>query len=398
MLEKRPYILYNSIQHYEWGTKGENAFIPNFIGIKADDKPYAELWIGAHPKLSSKIEINGELVELRKAINDYPAEILGDRVCSKFDNKLPFLLKVLSAGKALSIQTHPNKKQAEELHLSDPANYYDNNHKPEIAIVLTKLDALLGFRSYDEISKNLNTYPQLKKFLGEEVISNFEQSISEYPIKNIFTELMLKSSDEVSLKKCIDSIYEVIKQKDESRNQDGQLFNILKEEYGYDIGLLAMFFLNHVQLNKDDAVFTDAGIPHAYLEGDIVECMANSDNVVRAGLTPKFKDVNTLLKILNYDNSKSILTPEKIGDSINYSPPIDEFRIEKIDVENKQLELSTRNQVEILLVAEGGINVFASDDDHISFKKGEAFLIPAVVDQYTIEPENNAVIFRVLIP
>ncbi|NOX66971.1 MAG: mannose-6-phosphate isomerase, class I [Chlorobi bacterium] len=397
MLGKKPYKLYNSIQHYEWGTKGESAFIPDFIGIEPDDKPYAELWIGAHPKLSSKIEINNELVELRKAIDDYPTEILGKRVCRKFNNKLPFLLKVLSARKALSIQTHPNKEQAEELHLSDPANYYDNNHKPEIAVVLTKLDALLGFRSYDEISKNLNIYPQIKEFLGEEVISNFEQPVNEDAVKNIFTGLMLKSSDEVALKKCIDSIDKAIQQKDDI-SKDERLFSILKNEYGYDIGLLAIFFLNHVQLNKDEAIFTDAGIPHAYLEGDIVECMANSDNVVRAGLTPKFKDVNTLLKILNYDKSKSILTPEKIGDIINYSPPIDEFKIEKIGIEKKQQELSTNNQVEILLVIKGKITVFTGDNSNISFKKGEAFLIPAVVDQYTIESENSAVIFRVLIP
>ena len=233
--------------------------------------------------------------------------------------------------------------------------------------------------------------------MGEELISNFEQPVSEDAVKNIFTGLMLKSSDEIALKKCIDSIDEAIQQKDDI-SKDERLFSILKNEYGYDVGLLSIFFLNHVQLNKDDAIFTDAGIPHAYLEGDIIECMANSDNVVRAGLTPKFKDVDTLLKILNYDKSKSILTPEKIGNSVNYSPPIDEFKIEKIDIEKKQLELSTNNQVEILLVIKGKSTVFTGDNSNISFKKGEAFLIPAVVERYTIESENSAVIFRVLIP
>jgi len=397
MLDRKAYKLYNSIQHYEWGTKGKDAFIPNFLGMQAEEKPYAELWIGAHPKLSSKIKIDNKLVELQNVIDDFPAEILGERISEKFNNKLPFLLKVLSARKALSIQTHPNKEQAKELHLSDPANYPDDNHKPEIAIVLTTLDTLVGFRSYDEILNNLNKYPSIKEFLGGKVITDFETPLNnKNSIKNIFTELMLKSSDEAALEKCIDSIDETIKQKNKI-DKDEQLFNTLKNEYGYDIGLLAMFFLNHLKLNRDDAIFTDAGVPHAYLKGDIIECMANSDNVVRAGLTPKFKDVNTLLKILNYDNSTPVITTKKSNNITEYSPPIEEFKIEKIDIKNEPLELSTRDQVEILLITEGKITVIVEEEKQL-FKKGESVLIPAVVRQYKIQPINSAQIFRVIVP
>ena len=405
MIEKRPYILYNSIQHYEWGTIGKDAFIPNLLDFPAKDKPYAELWIGAHPKLSSKVEIGDKLVDLQNAINDFPIEILGERVSNKFDNKLPFLLKVLSARKALSIQTHPNKEQAEKLHDSDPVNYPDDNHKPEIAIVLTTLEALVGFRTPHEIMENLKRYPSLKEILGDNVTDDFELSIkngseSEKIIENIFAELILKSSDDLNLKKCIDSISKSINQKVD-KSKDEQLFNQLRLEYGYDIGLLTMFFLNHIELNEGDAIFTKAGVPHAYLKGDIVECMANSDNVVRAGLTPKFKDVDTLLDILIYDEADSIINGTKNGEYITkYSPPIEEFQIEKIELNNNGLELITKNQVEILLITNGNANIYTIDgaDDIVTFARGETVLIPAVVDKYMIYSEDDSHVFRVSIP
>lgn len=405
MLEKKPYILYNSIQHYEWGTIGKNAFIPNLLDFPAKEKPYAELWIGAHPKLSSKLEINHELIELYKVINDFPIEILGERVSKKFDRKLPFLLKILSARKALSIQTHPNKEQAKELHESNSVNYPDDNHKPEIAIVLTALDALVGFRPPIEIMENLTRYPSLKEYLGNKVIDDFELRIrngsdSGKSIKNIFTKLISKSSDNLNLKKCIDSISESIKPKEDKSN-DEKLFILLKSEYGYDIGLLTIFFLNHLQLNEGDAIFTKAGVPHAYLKGDIVECMANSDNVVRAGLTPKFKDVKTLLSVLSYDESDSIIHCNKINEYIKkYSPPIEEFQIEKIELDNNVIELATSNQVEILLVTNGNANIYINDrlGEILTIERGEVVLIPAIIDKYRIYSENDTHVFRVTIP
>ncbi|MCK5456453.1 MAG: mannose-6-phosphate isomerase, class I [Melioribacteraceae bacterium] len=405
MLEKKPYILYNSIQHYEWGTIGKDAFIPNLLDFPAKDMPYAELWIGAHPKLSSKLEINDELVKLQTAINDYPIEILGERVSKKFDGKLPFLLKILSARKALSIQTHPNKEQAKKLHESDPVNYPDNNHKPEIAIVLTTLDALIGFRSPNKILENLKQYPSLKEYLGDEVTNDFELSLESGTdptklIENIFIKLVLKTSDDFDLKKCIDSISESIGHKD-IRSKDEDLFIELKSEYSYDIGLLTLFFLNHIQLNEGDAIFTNAGVPHAYLKGDIVECMANSDNVVRAGLTPKFKDVNTLLNILDYEGSDSMIHSKKINEYIKkYSPPIAEFQIEKIELNNNGIELATKDQVEVLLITKGNVNIYISDglDEILTFASGETALIPAVVDKYMIYSEDDSHVFRVTIP
>ena len=167
----RPYKLKNKIQNYEWGTKNNKAFIPGFLGIPAEpDVPYAELWIGAHPKAPSEIEIDGILYPLNKVIEQFPVERLGQYASEKFGNKFPYLLKVLSAARALSIQTHPNKKQAVKLHAADPVNYPDDNHKPEIAIALDSLTAIAGFRPVIDIIANLKKYPQLQKFASEAFI------------------------------------------------------------------------------------------------------------------------------------------------------------------------------------------------------------------------------------
>ena len=134
-IQPQPYKLFNKVQNYDWGTKNEDAFIPKFLGVKPEkDLPYGELWIGAHPKAPSEIEIEGIKYSLNWVIDNFPEEVLGKDVANIFGGKLPFLLKVLSAAQALSIQLHPNKKQAEILHAKDPINYPDDNHKPEIAI------------------------------------------------------------------------------------------------------------------------------------------------------------------------------------------------------------------------------------------------------------------------
>ena len=241
--------------------------------------------------------------------------------------------------------------------------------------------------------------------MGDEVTNNFELSLESGTdptklIENIFAKLILKSSEDINLRKCIDSISEYITQKD-VKNKDDDLFNELRSEYGYDIGLLTLFFLNHIQLNEGDAIFTNAGVPHAYLKGDIVECMANSDNVVRAGLTPKFKDVNTLLNILDYEGSDSMIHSKKINEYIKkYSPPIAEFQIEKIELNNNGIELATKDQVEVLLIANGNVNIYISDglDEILTFTNGETALIPAVVDKYMIYSEDDSHVFIVTIP
>jgi mannose-6-phosphate isomerase len=393
MLEAKPYKLTNFIQNYEWGSKGDNAFIPKLLGIEVESKPYAELWIGGHPKLSSEITINDKKYKLEEMAKNYPDEILGKSVTKKFGNKIPFLFKILSAERALSIQAHPNKEEAITLHKNDSENYPDDNHKPEIAIALDSLSALVGFRELNEIEANIQKYPQLLEFIGDDTFDDFVKNKNRNGLRKLFAALMENSSNNELLKNKIEQLIRVINNK-KNKSEDENLFLKLHEQYGVDIGLFILFFLNVVNLSAGEAIYTSAGIPHAYLKGNIVECMANSDNVVRAGLTPKFKDVKQLTKILTYDFGKAnILKENKMDIVCNYPVDIDEFQIEKIKIANNSLSFSTMNKLEILLSVEGECLV-----NNLLLRKGEASLIPALLDSYKIKSNNNSVIFRISIP
>ena len=158
------------------------------------------------------------------------------------------------------------------------------------------------------------------------------------------------------------------------------------------------FFLNLVHLNQGEAIFTEAGIPHAYLKGNIVECMANSDNVVRAGLTNKYKDIETLLKILTYESGNVDLIGEQINENVKlYSPPIDEFKIQMIELPITGMEFKTDNKVELLLVISGEITL-VNQEEKIIYRRGNAVLIPAIVSDYSIFIDKEASIIRVLVP
>jgi len=392
-IEARPYKLINHIQNYEWGTRGKNAFIPNILGFEGTEKPYAELWIGGHPKLSSEIIIDGKAHNLRDVVENYPNEILGEVVAEKFGNKIPFLLKVLSANQALSIQTHPNKLQTVELNKNDPTNYPDDNHKPEIAITLDSLSALVGFRPLDEIENNIKKYSQLFEFIGDEAVDAFLQNKTKSGLKNLFSQLMHRSSEKDQLGKTILSLKNNFELKTEL-SEDEKLFLSLYEQYGVDIGLLVLFFLNVVNLKSGEAIFTPAGIPHAYLQGNIIECMANSDNVVRAGLTPKFKDILQLTNILTYEYGKPELVGQELNKNIHdYKIAAEEFHVAKVTLNNEPIDFTTDNRIEIIIVIEGEITC-----NNLSIQKGETLLIPALLNKLNVTAKSKSIFFRVKVP
>ena len=170
VFESRPYLLANQIQPYPWGARGDDAFIPRLLGIEAKaDAPYAELWMGTHPNAPSQVVVDDAQVSLRQLVAQHPREILGEAVAIKFSGELPFLFKVLSTAEALSIQAHPTKEQARLLHARDPEHYPDDNHKPELAVALDSLTALIGFKPFSGILETLERYPELANFVGQEI-------------------------------------------------------------------------------------------------------------------------------------------------------------------------------------------------------------------------------------
>jgi mannose-6-phosphate isomerase len=322
-----------------------------------EEKPYAELWMGTHPKLPSKdVETGRSLLEL---VQDNKA-LLGHEVADKYDNKLPFLFKVLSIHKALSIQAHPNKKLAEQLHAKDPKNYPDDNHKPEMTIAITPFEGLCGFRPLAEIAHFLKTVKPLRELVGEDearvfegTVRNRETSSSEEDVSSnkkalssLFTTIMHNATATSTLEKATEQLLESassIEDPSPAAADFAELIPRLNSQFPNDIGLFVLFFLNYVRLQPGEAMFLRADDIHAYISGDIIECMASSDNVVRAGFTPKFKDTATLSTMLTYDYSpieEQKMDPEDYqhckmnaaayssgSEALLYDPPIEEFAV-----------------------------------------------------------------------
>ncbi|OAA56833.1 mannose-6-phosphate isomerase, class I [Cordyceps fumosorosea ARSEF 2679] len=354
------------VNSYEWGKKGSDSAAAKFAAATPatdfsvqQDKPYAELWMGTHPSNPSRDLHTGrtllELVAENKAL-------LSPTVAARFGDKLPFLFKVLSINNALSIQAHPNKSLAEQLHARDAKNYPDDNHKPEMAIAITPFEGLCGFRPLHEIAHFLSVLPPLRRLVGEDNAAQFEKLAREDPegpvsdtkkqaLKKAFAGLMGASQESVAaqVKILVD-----LAKKDKDQFAAGgvqstsgetlsELVIRLDSQFEDDIGLFVLFFLNFIKMQVGEALFLVADDIHAYVSGDIIECMAASDNVVRAGFTPKFKDVSTLVDMLTYNYApidEQKMTPteypyatlNRTGYSsgsavLLYDPPIDEFAV-----------------------------------------------------------------------
>ena len=215
------------------------------------------------------------------------------------NGNLPFLFKVLSVNQALSIQAHPNKSLARKLHARDKEHYRDDNHKPEMAIALTDFEAMCGFRPTKEIVAFVQSVPEFRSLLNKEALDSLKSNDEENMLKLIFQSWMsTKKSKIEELTSRLTSRLE--RNSEKNLNAAEQLALRLNKTYPGDIGVFAAFVLNFITLKPGDGIFLRANMPHSYLKGDIVECMACSDNVVRAGLTPKFRDVETLVNMLDY--------------------------------------------------------------------------------------------------
>lgn len=405
----KPYLLRNKIQNYSWGTRGRNAYIPRLLGFSPQgDTPYAELWIGAHPKAPSEVLVEGNWASLLKLIDSFPRQILGETVTRTYGPNLPFLFKVLSIGQALSIQLHPDLKSAAILHQDKPEHYPDSNHKPEVAIALNKLSALMGLKPYKEINETVRWIPELGEFIGDDILLRLrsEERLHENQngivAREYLTALIYRAIEKPdTLRSTNDSIRNRLSQKTDELMDDEQLFVALYELYGNeDVGLLAMFLMNLVYLEAGQGVYIGAGIPHAYLAGNIVECMANSDNVVRMGLTPKFKDTKTLVEILDFDAQPQYFLNVESFEDMTYETPAPEFQVNRIrlDIGDRRI-LHSENAVNIYLVISGDVTIQWGVEAHeMSIGVGESVLIPASLDEISISSLNQAEIFRASVP
>ncbi len=406
-LSPQLFRLLGKIQHYDWGTRGAEACIPQLLGIQATpDMPYAELWIGAHPTAPSEIVIDDKRFPLDAVIQGHPLEFLGRDVAARFGNTLPFLLKVLSAANALSIQTHPNKEQAKRLHALDPGHYPDDNHKPEIAIAIDGLTAMAGFRPVSEIVANIKRCPELRLYVGDDIIHRVlaggDAGTVGTLIQELYGMILTRAGEHERLDVAIRAFVDRLSG-EEALTTAERLIQQQYSVFGVDVGLFSFLFFNIIDLQPGQAIFTGAGVPHAYIAGNIIECMANSDNVVRGGLTGKFKDVDVLLEVMKFDFAPfDILNKERRIDAVVYRTTAEEFEVTGFDKTTAFEEVfASRDRPSIVLVMRGSLNgAWTSGGSRkvLNFPKGASFFVPAALPEWKVSGKEPVAFVVVTVP
>ncbi len=396
-------LLENKILDYAWGSKN---FIPELLGMSPPFKtPLAEMWMGSHKKAPSKVILNNSVIPLDRLIEKYPEDILGDKVSEKYSGELPFLFKVLSASSPLSIQAHPNKTQAvlgfeRENNLGiaiddTKRNYRDNNHKPELICALTTMWALKGFRRPEEIINLIEPLHDISIRCG---IGILQKHPDENGIKLFFFNLMnMEKSDAHTLVK--DAVKTISAKKDKS--QTYKWVEKLNQEYPGDIGTLSPLYLNLLKLDPGEAVYLPACELHAYLSGSGLEIMANSDNVLRGGLTQKHIDKAELMNVLSFSPATPEVIKKKQCEPFEtfFPSPAEEFTLSVIELQDDNSIYKNYGQrgVEIILCTEGNAEISdVSTGEKKMLQKGSSILIPAAVNGYSIRGKTT--IYKASVP
>lgn len=398
----QPHFLHNKIRHYAWGSIGEDAFIPKLLDLDPEPgRPYAELWMGAHPSAPSELELPTGRMPLDQAVRQAPEQVLGHRVRRRFGGDFPFLFKVLSADRALSIQAHPDRGQAENLHARDPEHYPDPNHKPELAVAIDSLTALAGFRSPAEIREQLMRCPELAALVEDTAAA---RSSTDWLTRMVSVLADRSARFPDRLNTAIDGTAARLARAIDGLNENERLFLELRAGYpGPDPGLVFVFLLNLVQLTAGEGLFIDAGVPHAYLRGNMVECMANSDNVVRLGLTAKFKDAETLVRILSYESGPvAVLKPDPARSETVYPTPAPDFALARYRlVPGDTLQRRYAPGPVVIFVLAGAASLEWDGQgavETLAVAGGRSVFVPAAVASFRLVARSNAVAFSVEIP
>ncbi len=372
----------NRLMYYPWGSR---IHIPQLMGDTVPSKePHAELWMGAHPKAPSRVA-DRSLLEI---IEDDPVGVLGTSATERFGGRLPFLFKLLAAGTPLSIQAHPNKAQAEAgfsaenavgLSLDAPnRNFKDDNHKPELVCALTEFWALSGFREL----------PMLLELLGEaelRTISSQTESLRRAPdsdgLRRFFRAII--ELDETTKHSLLAELLQSARRLESVRPEYRWVLEISKLHPG-DMGVLCVILLNLVKLDPGQAMFCAAGELHAYLDGFAVELMANSDNVLRGGLTNKHVDTSELMKTLTFhDRDVEVIEPVAGG----YSTPADEFVLSVLDVHGSG-EQRPSPGFEIMVNVAGDATVsLPGGEGAVPLPQGASVALPATIRECVVTGE-----------
>lgn len=333
------------------------------------------MWLGAHPNAPSLIKTESGELPLDSFLASDPALHLG-KAAAIYDAKLPFLLKVLAAHTPLSIQVHPDKKTAVEgfasenlagiPHSDSHRNFKDDNHKPELIMALTPFLLMRGFRYYPEIIALFDALGITHLWPDFAI---FAENPSPVTIKALFAQILASTKEQLKL--FMDKVNLVRTAKYPELKLLSNIIRLLNMLYPLDCGIVCPLLLNTLELKPGEAVWLDAGIPHAYIHGAGVELMANSDNVIRAGLTPKHIDRELLLEVTDFTPSVPAVQGLEADSALTeYSSPFREFQLVHLTL-NGSISFNHSERPAILLCLQGKLMLNGSMD----LAKGKAVFI-----------------------
>jgi mannose-6-phosphate isomerase len=382
--------LMNTVRHYPWGSR---TVIPELLGEQSPaDRPYAELWMGAHPDAPSVLS---DGTPLDKAIAQRSEALLGPEVRERFGDRLPFLMKVLAAEQPLSLQAHPTNEQAQAGFAAEEAagvprddstrTFKDPFHKPELLLALTPFEALCGFRPVEESLHCLAKLqvPELKPTIAALARGGLRAAIPQLLALPPEHRAALVSAVAVAAARFVAA-------------HDPEFINTyrwaasLAETYPGDPGVVISLMCNHLKLAPGEAVFLPAGNLHAYLSGAGVEVMASSDNVLRGGLTGKHVDLAALIEVLDFtDGRVPVIHPVLGPGGLRYPVPVEDFDLTRIQLDGQSGALTTRGP-QVLLCTEGTA-VLSSTDGELTVAQGQSAFVPAGAP---VSARGPAVLYR----
>jgi mannose-6-phosphate isomerase len=388
--------LKGAVQHYTWGGF---QFLPQLLQQSEDGRPWAEYWLGAHPNHPALVMLPQGPQPLHQFIGKAPEAVLGASIAQHF-GRLPYLLKVLDVRQMLSIQVHPDKRSAAAgferenrlgIAVSAPnRNYKDDNHKPELMVALSDFWLLHGFKSERQLKDCLATIPEFDFLI---------QAFEDQGYEGLYQMVMTMPQEAVNrvLAPIIQRILPLYANGELPKSSEdfwaARAADTFCKEGQYDRGIFSIYLFNLLHLKQGEGVYQPAQMPHAYLEGQNVELMANSDNVLRAGLTDKHIDVSELLKHVRFEAT----VPTVLGahavvqEELSFTVPAPEFALYQYRLEERSASFLASG-AEIVLVTEGAIRLTGSGNQ-IDLRKGEAALITAGVD-CEMTPLQPADVFR----
>lgn len=389
------YTLENPIQRYDWGS---TKVLPELLGIAPDGRPAAELWLGAHPSAPSQVRsAGGAPTALSTLISADPHATLGRRVSNEFGPRLPYLLKVLAADRALSLQVHPkphlaragfNRENRRGIPRDAPhRSFHDDQHKPEMLVAVSQFEALAGFRGSRNI---LALLAGLEGPLVDAVREELTRDRSARGIRAAFARLIAARAEEGCPELVAATIASVAARAAAGspyQRADATVLRLAQEHPG-DPGAVASLLLNRVTLEPGESLFLAAGEIHAYLSGVGVEIMASSDNVLRAGLTTKHVDVEALFEAASFEPSPPLVPRQERsgtrGQAVTFRPPVREFALTVVDVDDSEPVALPEAGPRTVICLEGDATL-ATGADRTPLHQGQSAFVTHAAGALTVE-------------